>query len=72
MKSWIDLEDLTSIEDGLPELDQMCLVYVTWDGKPHRYDISRYYKMSNCGREVFLKDLNSQGIKVTHWKALKE
>ena len=66
MKEWI------SVNDELPELNQLCLVYTIWDGRPHAYDISRYYKMSNCGLDVFSIDLSSQNIKVTHWQPLPE
>ena len=61
-----------SVEDRLPELNQLCLVYTSWNGKPHGYDISRYYKMSNCGLDRFTRDLNSQDIRVTHWQPLPE
>lgn len=60
------------VEDKKPDLDQLCLVYLSWEGRPHGYDISRYYKMSNCGKDVFSKDLNTQNIKVTHWMPLPE
>lgn len=59
-----------SVEDEKPELNQLCLVFTTWEGRPHSYDISRYYKMSNCGKDVFTKDLNTQNIRVTHWQPL--
>ena len=64
MSEWI------SVKDELPEINQMCLVYTTWNNNPHGYDISKFYKMSNCDLEVFTADLNGQNIKVTHWQPL--
>ena len=59
------------VEDEKPRLNALCLCAISWNGKPHGYKVSKYYKMSNCDLEVFSVALNSQALKVTHWQEIE-
>ena len=54
-------------DEQLPEDTKLKLVYYSWDGKPHGYQLSRFYIPSNMTTHKWCCEFGSAPTKVTHW-----